>query len=149
MKAENRPIRSRCFIRRLVSGSGSAAACAQHTRSPARTNAAKSSESRSRVCGMRAGLGPSEDCGDALAAADAHGLEPIARAAALDLVNQGRQNPHAGGADWMAERDAGAIDIYPVRIAPRPRLQNGQHLAGERLVDLDKVCHPPIGRCVT
>ena len=50
-----------------------------------------------------------EHGGQALTAADAHGLQAVARAAAAHLAQQRGEDPPAGGADRMAERDARAV----------------------------------------
>ena len=54
---------------------------------------------------------PLEHRRNPLAAAYAHGLQPIAALAALQLVQQGGQDAHAGGADGVAQGDAGAVDV--------------------------------------
>src|SRR5699024_7106988 len=58
-----------------------------------------------------------EDGRDALAAADAHGLEAVAGLAAVHLAQHGGQDPAAGGADGMAERDARTVDIESIEVA--------------------------------
>src|SRR5262245_37211745 len=44
-----------------------------------------------------------EDRGEPLTAADAHGLQPIARAPPLQLTRHGGEDAHAGRADRMPE----------------------------------------------
>src|SRR5699024_8111190 len=82
-----------------------------------------------------------EDGRDALAAADAHGLKPVAGLAAIHLTQPSRQDPTAGGADAMAERDARAIDVEAVEVAlaPAPLAGDGERLRGEGLVELDEI----------
>src|SRR5699024_10402313 len=81
-----------------------------------------------------------EDGRDALAAADAHGLKPVAGLAAIHLTQHGGQDPTAGGADGMAERDARAIDVEAVEVAlaQAPLAGDGERLRGEGLVELDE-----------
>src|SRR6516162_11357603 len=52
-----------------------------------------------------------EEGRDALAASDAHRLQPIAALAPLQFMQQRGHDADAGGADRVAERDAGAVDI--------------------------------------
>src|SRR5690242_11068757 len=82
---------------------------------------------------------------DALAAADAHGLETELRLAALHLVQQRREDAHAGRADRMAERNAGAVDVQLVALVPAPAFEHAQDLRGERFVELDEVDVSPAG----
>ena len=51
---------------------------------------------------------------------------------------QRRQQPGAGRAERMAERDRAAADVDPVQVAPVSRCQAARP-TGERLVDLDQV----------
>ena len=54
-------------------------------------------------------------------AADAQRGQPAPRAAALELVQQRDDDPRAGGADRMAERDRAAVDVQPIgRRSARP-----------------------------
>ena len=87
---------------------------------------------------------PLEDGGQALATTDAHRLQPVPALAALHLVQQRGQDPAAGGADRVAERDARAVDVDALPVAraeaaESPLTAAGQHLRGERLVELDQV----------
>src|SRR6266478_5717754 len=74
--------------------------------------------------------------GDAHAAADAQGGEPLAGAAPLHLVEQGHQDAGARRADRVAERDGAAIDV-DLRGVPAELLVDGAGLGGEGLVGLD------------
>src|SRR5688572_6859182 len=76
----------------------------------------------SRIMGC-VSSGAFEQCRHALAATDAHRLEAVAAAAALQLVQHRRQDAHAGGGDRMAERDARAVDVQALRVVPLPTLQ--------------------------
>src|SRR2546430_1946221 len=83
-------------------------------------------------------LDPLDDGGDPLAEANAHGLEPIARAAPLELVEQRRHELRARAAERVAERDRAAVDVHTAHVRvklPLPR----EHDRSERLVDLDEV----------
>ena len=66
-----------------------------------------------RKCGL---TDPLEDGGQPLPAANAHGFQAIACLTALHLPEHRGQDPHAGCADWMAERDAGAIHVQPLHV---------------------------------
>src|SRR3989441_6094942 len=81
---------------------------------------------------------PLDDGRDPLAEADAHRLEPVATAAPLKLVEQGRHELCAGAAEWVAERDRAAVDVHPAHgrtQLPFPC----EHDRGESLVDLEEV----------
>src|SRR5260370_34345065 len=81
---------------------------------------------------------PLEDGGDALPAADAHGDERVPAAGPAQLVQglDGEDGP--GGADRMAEGDAAAVRVDPVRRqAEFPG--HGEGLGRERLVHLEQV----------
>src|SRR6202012_4087010 len=83
--------------------------------------------------------GSLEDRGYALAAADAHGLQQVAAVPSAQLAQAGGQHPGAGGADGVAERDNGSVDVEIVRVVPPPAGQHGEDLDRERLVELDQV----------
>ena len=53
-------------------------------------------------------------------------------------MQQGHQDPRAGGADGMAERDGAAVDVDLVAIEAK-LLGDGAGLGGEGLVGLDKI----------
>ena len=57
-----------------------------------------------------------DDHRDALAAADAGRGDAVALAAAPQLEHQRQQQPRAGGAERMAERDRAAVDVGPVAV---------------------------------
>src|SRR5699024_1120121 len=82
-----------------------------------------------------------EDGRDALAAADAHGLEAVAGLAAVHLAQHGGQDPAAGGADGMAERDARTVDIESIEVAlaQAPFASDGERLRGEGFIEFDEV----------
>ena len=63
---------------------------------------------------------------------------PYRPAGAVQGVQQGSQQPGAGGAERMAERDRAAAGVDPVQVGPGLPLP-GQDHAGERLVDLHQV----------
>ena len=74
---------------------------------------------------------PLEHGGQALAAADAHRLQPVAGLAAVHLAQQRGQDPAAGRADRVAERDARAVDVGALEVAvgEAPLAGHRQHLA--------------------
>src|SRR3546814_17519345 len=84
-----------------------------------------------------------EDCGEALPAADAHGLQAVAGSTTAQFAEHRGGDAGAGDADRMAEGDTRAIDVELVEaavlLAPAPRLEQRQHLAGDGLVELDQV----------
>src|SRR5205809_6578404 len=94
---------------------------------------------RIRFSGKSVKSGGLEDRGHALAAADAHGLQQVAAVPAAQLAQAGGEHPGAGGADGVAERDPGSVDVELVRLVPAPAGQHGEHLDRERLVELDQV----------
>src|SRR5690606_24127861 len=55
-----------------------------------------------------------EDRGNALPAADAHGLQPVPGVAPLHFVQQRGHDAHAGGAHRMAQRNTRAVDVQAV-----------------------------------
>ena len=73
-----------------------------------------------------------------LAAAFAHGEQAAAAAGALERVQQGGEQPGAGGAEGVAERDRAAARVHPGQVGAGLALP-GQHDRGERLVDLHQV----------
>src|SRR5438876_569595 len=83
-------------------------------------------------------LDPLDDGGDPLAEANAHGLEPIARAAPLELVEQRRHELGARAAERVAERDRAAVDVHTAHVRVKLSLPR-EHDRSERLVDLDEV----------
>ena len=73
----------------------------------------------SSICSCAAALAPPEpldDAGGALAAADAHRHQAVARARAAPARQQLHGELRAGGAERMPERDGAAVDV---RRAPR------------------------------
>ena len=62
---------------------------------------------------------PLEHRGQALAAADAHRLQAVAGLAAVHLAQQRGEDPPAGRADRVAERDARAVDVDALEVARR------------------------------
>src|SRR3954469_8146959 len=84
---------------------------------------------------------PLEEGGEALAAADAHRLQPVADLPAGHLPGQRGQDPPAGGTHRVTQGDARTVDVGPleVRVGEAPLPGDGQHLAGESLVELDQV----------
>src|SRR5687767_10478010 len=90
---------------------------------------------------MFARLCPLYDRGYPLTAAYTHRLEAVAGVAALHLVEQRGHDPAAGGADRVANRDAGAIGIEAVEVIvlEAPFAGNGQYLGSEGFVQLDDV----------
>ena len=65
---------------------------------------------------------PLEQGGQPLAAADAHRLQPVPGSAPVQLAQQVGEDPAAGRADGVAQRDARAVDVDPlqVRLAELP-----------------------------
>src|SRR4051812_7116611 len=90
---------------------------------------------------LMVGSDPLEQRGQALPAADAHGLQPEPCTAAVHLPQQRRQDPATGRADRVAQRDPGAVDVHALEVGRReaPLLGHREDLAGERLVELDQV----------
>src|SRR4051812_41858979 len=67
----------------------------------------------------------------ALPPADAEGGEAEVDVAAAHLVEQGEDDPRAGRADRVAERDRAAVDVEPVGVELADGLLAVQVLAGE------------------
>ena len=84
---------------------------------------------------------PLEHRGQALPAADAHGLQPVAAAAAVQFARQRREHAPAGRADGVSERDAGAVHVRPLEIGrgELPLPHHRERLGRERLVEFDQV----------
>src|SRR3954447_19226876 len=79
-----------------------------------------------------------DDRAGAEAAAAAHRHEAYLLVRALELVQEGGDQPRAGGAERVPERDRAAVDVDAVHVRlelAAPGRDNG----GERLVDLDQV----------
>ena len=79
-----------------------------------------------------------DDHRDALAAADAGGAEPVAAAAAAELMQQVQGDAGAAGAERVAERDGAAVHVGPLAVEAQLLLDR-QVLRREGLVDLDQV----------
>jgi len=79
-----------------------------------------------------------DDRGGGHRPAGAHGDQRGARAASLELVQRGGEQPGTGAAHRMAEAIAPPLTFHPVRVGPVHR-QPGQHDRRERLVDLEQV----------
>ena len=75
--------------------------------------------------------------GEALADADADRRDAVAAAAAAQLVRQRAEDPRAGGAEWMPDRDRASIDVDALRIEVGPLSNARERLSGEGLVELD------------
>src|SRR5438552_16928590 len=91
----------------------------------------------------------------ALSTADAEGCDAAAPAGSLEHLQHVQHEARARGADGVADRDRAAVDVElaavelaesavepEVRAAiilALPRREACEHLAGERLVDLDRV----------
>src|SRR6476469_9193185 len=83
------------------------------------------------------------DDGHALAATDAHRLEAELAVTRGQPVEQGRRDAGAGGPERVAEGDGPTVDVELVEVHAQ-LVRRGQHLRGERLVDLVEV-HVPDG----
>ena len=59
---------------------------------------------------------PLEDGGEALPPADAHRLQAVAGPAAVHLAQERGEDPPAGRADGVAERDPRAVDVDPLQV---------------------------------
>src|SRR5579862_302947 len=81
---------------------------------------------------------PLDDGDVRLSAALAHGLQTVACAAPLELVQQRRHEARAGRAERVAEGDAAAVHVDAREVRVELALP-GEHHGGERLVDLDQV----------
>ncbi len=84
---------------------------------------------------------PSESLDDrdvGLAAALAHGLQPVAATGALQFAEERRHQARPGGADRMAQGDRAAVDVDPLVGGPG-LLHPGQHHGREGLVALEQV----------
>src|SRR5439155_21723294 len=81
---------------------------------------------------------PLDDRHVGLSATFAHRLQAVAPAGALELVEQGRHQTHAGGTERVAERDGAPVHIDLGKVGPGLPLPC-EHDGGERLVDLDEV----------
>ena len=66
------------------------------------------------------------------------GLQAVAAAGALELVDQRGHEAGAGAAERMAEGDGATVDVDLVHVRVVLLLPR-QHHGGERLVDLDEV----------
>src|SRR6476620_2301663 len=89
-----------------------------------------------RLC--RLSVEPLDDGGVRHAAGLAHRLQPVAAAGLLEVVEQGRHEPGAGGAQRVAEGDRAAPRVELRVLDPELGLP-GQRYGGEGLVDLERV----------
>ena len=81
---------------------------------------------------------PLEQRGLALADADAQRREPVAAAAAAQLVRERDDEPGAAHAERVAERDRAAVDVHALLVEAEVA-HDGEALRGEGLVQLDQV----------
>src|SRR5881398_2988709 len=72
------------------------------------------------------------------ATAAAHRHEPDLLVRALELVEQGRDQPRAGRAERVPQRDRAAVDVDAVHVRIELAAPSGDDRR-ERLVDLDEV----------
>src|SRR2546428_4352700 len=79
-----------------------------------------------------------DDRRDPLTEPDAEGAEPVPQALALELVEEGRQEPRAGRPEGMAQRDRAAVHVDRRGVEPEG-LDRREGDGGERLVDLPQV----------
>src|SRR5207248_6343388 len=83
---------------------------------------------------------PLDEHGHALAAADAHRLEPDRAVHRLEVVEQRSHDPRASHPVRMAKRDRTAVRVELVAERVDADLAaHGKHLRGERLVELHHV----------
>src|SRR5687767_4666410 len=75
---------------------------------------------------------------DALTAADAGGGQAALQATAAELQREREQQPGAGHAERMSERDGAAVDVDPVAVQAELLLDR-QVLRRKRLVDFNEV----------
>src|SRR5579863_9103670 len=73
-----------------------------------------------------------------LAAALAHGLQPVPAAGPFQLAEQRAHQPGAGCPQRVAQRDGAAVGVDPGRVGAGLD-QPGQHHAGEGLIDFHHV----------
>ena len=78
---------------------------------------------------------PLDDCGDALAYADAHGAKSIALFGFAQLVGCGGYQASAAGTQRMADGDGSAVRIDVLRVVGDSEIAcDGKRLRGEGLV---------------
>ncbi len=79
-----------------------------------------------------------KDCGHALPLADAHGCQSELGALVAHAVQQGGCDPRAAGSQRVPDRDGSAakVDLF---FADAQEFEHGEHLDGERLVNLDAI----------
>src|SRR5690242_3088575 len=76
-----------------------------------------------------------EHRGQSLPSTDAHGLEPVPAAPAVELAQQRGENAGARGADRVTQRDPGAVDVESFQVAVEvPLTQHRQNLDREGFV---------------
>src|SRR5262245_17874968 len=81
-----------------------------------------------------------EDACDGLALADAHRRDPVARGAAIELVQQRRGDARTGRPEGMAERDSATVRVDVAQLPPLVEARVCQELEDdgcEGFVDLD------------
>src|SRR4030095_9157842 len=77
---------------------------------------------------------------DALSYSDAHGAQRVAPAAALQLIDRGRDEARTRRAERMTERDRAAIRVDVRSVVGNAVIaQYREHLCGEGFVELDHV----------
>src|SRR3954447_18330098 len=120
------------IVRTGISGSGTVSSTAMI--------AASSILGFSATAPMAATLHPFERESDSLADADAHGGEAKLTAVALQFLGCREEEPRAGHAEGVTERDRAAVGVYArVVVGDAELAKNGQSLRGEGLVQFDHV----------
>src|SRR5262245_12761173 len=87
---------------------------------------------------MRIGLLSLEKHGHPHTSRNAERRDTPLRPPPAQLMEQGRGDARAGGADGMSERDRAAVDVDAAEIE-REVPGTGDDLGGERLVQLDQI----------
>src|SRR5690606_35598403 len=89
-------------------------------------------------CSSRCSAQALDDHRHALAAADAHRLQGELLVVELQRVDQRGGDPGARHAEGVADGDGAAVDVQLLQRDAEVAV-GGDHLGGERLVDLDQV----------
>src|SRR5438128_604343 len=84
---------------------------------------------------------PLEYGGQALPAADAHGFQAIAAAAAVQFPRKCGEHPATSRADRVSERDARTMHVRPLEVCrgELPLAHDRESLGGEGLIEFDQI----------
>src|SRR5215208_3781375 len=128
---------SKCSLRSFSRARGAISRSVK-SRAVSRIRRCSSVSSKSIMWGASLGGRVLDHAGQALPDADAERGQSVAPATAAQLVRERAEQPGAGAAERVADRDRAAVHVELV-VIDAELAHRGEHLRGEGLVQLDQV----------